>query len=145
MVRACGASEAPSVTMNSEVSELASRSVVPIRNAAPPEIAEWRRQRSPRRTRRQRARAFAAASRVAAPRAPRCEHLHDSTTRYDHDRKLLSFLLVCPVCDNERVMETRHYEPRFQPGPPSPLPDGSAGATIYVLPAPRDEPPPIAA
>jgi hypothetical protein len=135
--------------MNSKVSEIASRSVVPIRSAIPPDvtIAQPRRQRSPgpRRTRRQRARAFAAASRVAAPRAPRCEHLHDSTTRYDHDRKLLSFLLVCPVCGSERVMETRHYEPRFQPGPPSPLPDGSAGATVYVLPVPRDEPPPIAA
>ena len=42
-----------------------------------------------------------------------CGHLHDTTTRYDHERKLLSFLLVCPVCGTERVLETQRYEPRF--------------------------------
>jgi len=44
-----------------------------------------------------------------------CEHLHDTTTRYDPVEKLLTFLLICPVCRTERVLETRHYEPRFQP------------------------------
>jgi uncharacterized membrane protein YcaP (DUF421 family) len=38
--------------------------------------------------------------------APGCTHLHDSSTRYDHERKLLSFLLVCSVCATERVVET---------------------------------------
>jgi hypothetical protein len=42
-----------------------------------------------------------------------CGHLHDTTTRYDHARKLLTFLLVCPVCRTERVLETQRYEPRF--------------------------------
>jgi hypothetical protein len=89
---------------------------------------------------------LAAASRVAPLRALPCEHLHDSTTRYDHDRKLLSFLLICPVCGIERVMETQHYEPRFQPGPAAQLADASAGATIHVLPVRRNEPPaPLAA
>jgi hypothetical protein len=49
-------------------------------------------------------------------RPPRpCDHLHDATTRYDFDAKLLSFLLVCPVCGTERVVETQRYEPRFVP------------------------------
>jgi hypothetical protein len=62
-------------------------------------IEEWRRH--PRRH-------------LAAPAQP-CGHLHDTTTRYDHERKLLSFLVVCPVCDTEKVLETQRYEPRFNP------------------------------
>ena len=44
-----------------------------------------------------------------------CHHVHDTTTRYDHATKLLSFLLICPMCGTERVVETRRYEPRFIP------------------------------
>jgi hypothetical protein len=46
-----------------------------------------------------------------------CDHLHDTTTRYDPVEKRLTFLLICPVCGTERVLETRHYEPRFRPTP----------------------------
>jgi hypothetical protein len=44
-----------------------------------------------------------------------CGHVHDTTTRYDRARKQLSFLLVCPECGTERVLETVDYAPRFQP------------------------------
>jgi len=44
-----------------------------------------------------------------------CDHLFDTTTRYDRQRKLLRFLLVCPVCRSERVVETIAYEPEFSP------------------------------
>jgi hypothetical protein len=43
-----------------------------------------------------------------------CDHLHDTTTRYDAGEKLLTFLLVCPSCRTEKVLETQHYEPRFR-------------------------------
>jgi hypothetical protein len=43
-----------------------------------------------------------------------CDHLHDATTRYDHAQKLLTFLLVCPVCGTEKVVDAQYYEPRFQ-------------------------------
>jgi hypothetical protein len=43
-----------------------------------------------------------------------CDHLHVSSTRYDRVEKLLTFLLVCPICRTEKVIETRHYEPRFE-------------------------------
>ena len=41
-----------------------------------------------------------------------CEHLHHSTSRYDAAAKVLTFLLVCPTCGIERVVETLDYEPR---------------------------------
>ena len=44
-----------------------------------------------------------------------CDHLHEQTSRYDHDAKLLSFLLVCPTCRTERVVETLEYQPRYKP------------------------------
>jgi hypothetical protein len=62
-----------------------------------------------------------------------CDHLHESTSRYDFAAKVLTFLLVCPVCQTEKVIETREYEPRFQPhaaGEP-------AGATVHQLPVRR--------
>jgi hypothetical protein len=40
-----------------------------------------------------------------------CEHLHDSTSRYDAAEKVLTFLLVCRTCGIERVVETLEYEP----------------------------------
>jgi hypothetical protein len=62
-------------------------------------IDEWRRH--PRR-------------RLAPPAQP-CGHVHDTTTRYDHERKLLSFLLVCPQCGTEKVVDTQRYQPRLVP------------------------------
>ena len=41
-----------------------------------------------------------------------CEHLCETTTRYDHAEKELSFLLVCAVCGTEDLVETIRYEPR---------------------------------
>jgi hypothetical protein len=41
-----------------------------------------------------------------------CGHIHDTTTRYDRAERLLTFLLVCPVCGTEKVVETLDYEPR---------------------------------
>jgi hypothetical protein len=43
-----------------------------------------------------------------------CQHLHETTSRYDKARKLLTFLLVCPVCDVEHVVDIVRYEPRVQ-------------------------------
>jgi hypothetical protein len=40
-----------------------------------------------------------------------CEHLHDSTSRYDAAEKVMTFLLVCRTCGIERVVETLEYEP----------------------------------
>jgi hypothetical protein len=57
----------------------------------------------------------AAARRLAAVPAGTCDHLHDTTTRYDHAEKLLTFLLVCHSCGTEKVIETVPYEPRFEP------------------------------
>jgi hypothetical protein len=42
-----------------------------------------------------------------------CDHLFDTTSRYDHDRKRLTFLLFCPVCGTQTVVETLVYEPQF--------------------------------
>jgi hypothetical protein len=80
-------------------------------------IKEWRQHRS----------------RGPAPTQP-CGHLHDTTTRYDHDAKLLTFLLVCPTCGTEKVLETQRYEPRFSP-------HEAAGATIHQLPVRRERRP----
>jgi hypothetical protein len=80
-------------------------------------IAQWRRQER--------------------PRPARCEHLHDSTSRYDHDRKELTFLLVCPICRTERVVDSIPYEPHFT-RQPQPEP---AGATIHQLPVRRNAEP----
>lgn len=41
-----------------------------------------------------------------------CDHLHDSTSRYDAAEKVMTLLLVCPACGIERVVETLEYEPR---------------------------------
>jgi hypothetical protein len=77
--------------------QLSHRSVVPMSSTIPPEmtIEQWRGRGSVE---------------LAA-----CQHLHEATTRYDSVAKLLSFLLVCPVCGTERVIETQAYEPRFVP------------------------------
>jgi hypothetical protein len=75
---------------------------------------------------------------VSFPPTP-CDHLHDTTTRYDHAQKLLTFLLVCPVCGIEKIVDAQHYEPRFQSSRASELAD--AGRTIQELPVSRDERP----
>ena len=41
--------------------------------------------------------------------------------------------LVCPVWGKEKVVETQHYEPRFQPHPSPQGADASASATIHQL------------
>jgi hypothetical protein len=41
-----------------------------------------------------------------------CDHLQDSTSRYDAVEKVMTFLLVCRTCGIERVVETLDYEPR---------------------------------
>jgi hypothetical protein len=41
-----------------------------------------------------------------------CHHLCDGTSRYDAAAKVLTLILVCPVCGIERVVETLEYEPR---------------------------------
>ena len=79
-------------------------------------IDEWRRQRRP-----------------SSPASAACDHLHDSTSRYDHERKQLTFLLVCPECGTEKVVDSIPYEPRYTPqAQPEP-----AGATIHQLPVRR--------
>jgi hypothetical protein len=132
--------------VSSSISEqLMSRSVVRMQCTIPPEmtIAQWRRQRAsgPRQKGRRLGGILAAASRLVSPTEAPCDHVHDSTTRYDHDQKLLTFLLVCPVCGTERVMETQRYEPRFEPRPAPQPADAAAGATIHRLPVRRHERP----
>ena len=110
----------------SSISEqLTRQSVVPMECTIPPgmTIAQWRRERSPRPRpkRRHSARLLAGAARLVSRPAAQCDHLHDSTTRYDRDRKVLTFLLVCPVCHTEKVVETQRYEPRFEPSLVRPL------------------------
>jgi hypothetical protein len=86
------------------------QSVVPVESTIPPDttIAEWRRQRT--------------RGNVVPLRPTPCDHLHDSTTRYDHATKQLTFLLVCPVCGTEKIVETQRYEPRFVPSASDELP-----------------------
>jgi hypothetical protein len=43
-----------------------------------------------------------------------CDHLFDTTSRYDRKRKLLTFLLFCPACETETVVETLRYAPAFR-------------------------------
>ena len=45
-----------------------------------------------------------------------CDHLFDTTSRYDHERSLLTFLLLCPVCGTEQLVERLTYEPRYRAG-----------------------------
>ena len=65
-----------------------------------------------------------------------CDHLHDSTSRYDAVEKVMTFLLVCRACGIERVVETLEYEPR--PVWTSP---GAAPRQLAVLPVESSIPP----
>jgi hypothetical protein len=116
------------MTTRSAISQqVENRSVAAIECTIPPEmtIDEWRRRRSSRPARRRRSTGLLAAARRVVPLRPvPCEHLHDSTTRYDHDQKVLTFLLVCPVCRTEKVVDSQHYEPRFRKLE-APLPDAA--------------------
>ncbi len=47
-----------------------------------------------------------------------CDGLFETTSRYDHERRLLTFVLLCPVCGTEKLVERLSYEPRFRPGGP---------------------------
>lgn len=58
-------------------------------------------------------RLLAAARRVARHGERRCDHLHDTVSRYDHAAKRLELLLTCPVCETEKVIHSLVYEPRF--------------------------------
>jgi hypothetical protein len=82
-------------------------------------IDEWRRRpRADRTRRRRRSRTPADARHLAAVPTPTCDHLHDTTSRYDHSAKVLTFLLVCHGCGTEKVIEKLPYEPRFEHEPP---------------------------
>jgi hypothetical protein len=95
--------------------------VLPLESTIPADmtISEWRemlaarRRRAPKRP----GMVAAAARRVVPLRPPPCDHIHATTTRYDHAERRLTFLLVCPVCGTEKVLETMPYEPRFEPSP----------------------------
>lgn len=64
-----------------------------------------------------------------------CDHLHDTTSRYDAAKKLLTFLRVCRTCGIEQIVETLEYEPR-------PLRTaGRAAPRLAVLPVESSIPP----
>ena len=78
-------------------------------------VDEWRRSRPRTKARRRRrpARSAASARHLALVPQPVCDHFHDTTSRYDRETKLLTFLRVCHVCETETVVESVTYEPRF--------------------------------
>jgi hypothetical protein len=105
------------------VSERLERQGMLVLEASIPEgmtIDEWRRRRAraaPRRAHRRRARNSSRPRHLAAVPEGTCDHLHDTTSRYDHSAKVLTFLLVCHVCGTEKVIEQLPYEPRFEQHP----------------------------
>jgi hypothetical protein len=78
--------------------QLERQAVVLMESTIPPDVTcdEWRRRRS-------------------EVRATPCDHLHETTSRYDRADKQLTFLSVCHVCRTEQVIESVQYEPHFQP------------------------------
>jgi hypothetical protein len=94
--------------------------VLPVESTIPSDmtIGEWRAMLAARKGRRpKRPGIVATARRVVPLRAPSCDHVHATTTRYDHGARRLTFLLVCPACGTEKVLETMAYEPRYEPTP----------------------------
>lgn len=64
-----------------------------------------------------------------------CDHLHDTTSRYDAVEKVLTFLRVCRICGIQQVVETLDYEPR-------PVwTAGGAAPPLAVLPVESSIPP----
>ena len=116
------------MTPRSQISPHLQRSVVTIESTIPPDmtIAEWNRLCASRRPAKPRRRLLArsGANKVVplrpatAEQPDACEHLHETTTRYDQERKLLSFLAVCRTCGTEKVVETQRYEPHYEPAQP---------------------------
>jgi hypothetical protein len=110
------------MTRSSDLSEQLEQRAVEVVECSIPEdmtIAEWRRLRprseGGRRWRRRSTRTPEAPRHLAVVPDATCDHLHGTTSRYDRREKRLTFLLVCGVCETERVIETISYEPRFEP------------------------------
>lgn len=95
-------------------------------------IAQWRLHRSTRAApaHKRWSRALAAVTLLRSRREVPCDHLHDSTTRYDRTAKRLDFLLVCQNCGIEKLIHSLPYEPRFEP----------AGATVHRFQRPEPLP-----
>jgi hypothetical protein len=116
------------MTPRSQISPHLQRSVATIESTIPPDmtIADWHKLRASRRPAKPRRRLLARSGRSkVVPLRPAtseqpepCEHLHEATTRYDHERKLLTFLAVCRTCGTEKVVETQRYEPHYEPAQP---------------------------
>lgn len=107
------------ITSSSVSEQLEERGVQIVECSIPVEmtIDEWRRRRpraARRRPWRRRVSTPKAARHLAAVPDATCEHLHDTTSRYDRREKQLTFLLVCDVCETEKVVERLPYEPRFE-------------------------------
>jgi hypothetical protein len=67
-----------------------------------------------------------------------CDHLHDSTSRYDAAETVMALLLLCQTCGIERVVETLEYEPR-----PVWTSAGAAPRQLAVLPVESSIPPEV--
>jgi hypothetical protein len=104
------------------ITEYLSQTVVSIEGTIPAgmTVSEWRRQR-----------------RHLPPPGECCDQLCDTTTRYEHDKKLLHFLLFCPECGTEKLIETVPYEPRFEPNPALDPAEAPAAAKVQPLPLRR--------
>jgi hypothetical protein len=102
--------------------------VITIESTIPPDmtIAQWHELLASRQPAKRRRRVLGRGRRgevvalrsTVAEQADPCDHLHETTTHYDHERKLLTFLSVCRTCGNERVVEALPYEPRYEPTQP---------------------------
>ena len=114
--------------------QLERHSFVQMESSVPADLTldEWRRLRSTRRrpAGRRSARVLAAARRVVPLRPVPCDHVHEQTSRYDPVEQVLTFLLVCPACRTEKVVETQSYEPRFKPH----VAIDPSGASVHQLP-----------
>jgi hypothetical protein len=93
-------------------------------------VEQWRASRP----RRRRSAPHPGGQRVVPLRPVICDHLCDTTTRYDRAAKRLTFLLVCSTCGSAEVIETLHYEPRFVPTDAPSSPDAAGLATVHELP-----------
>jgi hypothetical protein len=112
------------MSSSSEIPPHLRRSLVTIESTIPPDmtVAEWRGLLASRQPAKRRRRALGLGRReevvqlrrASAEETDRCGHLHETTTRYDHEHKLLTFFAVCRICGTERVIETQHYEPRHE-------------------------------